>query len=77
MISLVNRLWLLVCGIIIGCEQEGKDADLSELLRFTEQYRTAIERILSVEYGSLVLIDIPSLKGLKDQIHMHWDKSNL
>ena len=72
-ISTVNRLWVSVCDIIIGNESEGKDTDLAELLHLTEQYRTASERMLSAVYGSLVLIDIPLLKGLVDQIHVHWN----
>ena len=73
-ISLVNRLWVSICDMIIETENEGKLTDLSELLHFTEQYRTVVERLLSLEYGSLVLIDIPSLKELTEQIHIHWEK---
>ena len=73
-ISLVNRLWVSVCEIIIENERKTRETDLSELLHLTEQYRTAIERILSIEYGSLTLIDIPSLKNLIDRIHLHWNQ---
>ena len=68
----VNRLWTAICDIIIQKERSGAETDLSEILHITEQYRSAAERILSAAYGSLVLIDIPSLKGLTAQIHMHW-----
>ena len=64
----------VTCIVIIETENEGKLTDLSELLHFTEQYRTVVERLLSLEYGSLVLIDIPSLKELTEQIHIHWEK---
>jgi len=72
-ITLINRLWVSVCDIIIENETEGNKTDPAELLHITEQYRTAVERILTITYGSLVLIDIPDLKGLTDQIHMHWN----
>lgn len=72
-ISLVNRLWVSVCDMIIKNEREERETDMSELLNLTENYRTAVERVLSLEYGSLVLIDIPAMKDLIDQIHMHWN----
>ena len=72
---IVNRLWLSICDIIIGKECSGTETDLSEILHITEQYRNAAERILSTPCGSLVLIDIPSLKALTAQIHMHWHKT--
>lgn len=73
-ITLINRLWMSVCDMIIKNESEGKQTDLSELLHFTEQYRTAVEKMLCIAYGSLVLIDIPALRRLTDQIHIHWAK---
>jgi hypothetical protein len=63
-----------VCDAIIQNEIIGNETDLAELLHITEQYRTAAERILFLPYGSLILIDIPSLKDLKEQIHIHWIK---
>ena len=71
-ITLVNRLWVSVCDLIIENECNKRHNELSEFLHIAEQYRTASERILSIEYGSLVLLDIPSLNGLIDQIHLHW-----
>ena len=71
-LSLVNRLWVLICGLIIRAEEEGRETDLSECLRLTDCYRTAAERILSLPYGSLELIDIPVLGHLSEQIHSHW-----
>ena len=61
---------------IIENEANQKANDLSELLHVTDQYRTAIERILSIPYGNIVIIDIPMLKGLMDQIHIHWNKNH-
>jgi AcrR family transcriptional regulator len=72
-LSLTNLLWVSVCDIIIQNESVSKETDLSELLHITEQYRNAVERLLSLTYGSIVLIDIPLLKGLMDQIHVHWN----
>ena len=71
-ISIVNHLWTAVCDVIIENETKGCETDPAELLHITEQYRTAAERILYLPYGSLVLIDIPQLKDLEDQIHIHW-----
>ena len=72
-ITLVNRLWVSVCEIIIENERGGNETDLYELLHMTEQYRTALERILTIPYGSLVLFDINALNGMKDRIHYHWN----
>ena len=75
-ISLTNQLWVSMCDIIIKNETESKETDLSVLLHITEQYRNSVERLLSVPYGSIILIDIPLLKGLMDQIHIHWNTKN-
>lgn len=72
-ISLTNQLWVSVCEIIIKNETKSEETDLSDLLHFTEQYRYSVERLLSVPYGSIILLDIPLLKGLMDQIHIHWN----
>jgi AcrR family transcriptional regulator len=72
-LSLTNLLWVSVCDIIIQNETISKETDLSELLHITEQYRISVERLLSIAYGSIILIDIPLLKGLMDQIHVHWN----
>lgn len=71
-LSAVNRLWVLICGLIIRNEEERSETDLSECLRLTDCYRMSIERILSLPYGSLELIDIPDLGHLSEQIHNHW-----
>lgn len=72
-LSLTNLLWVSVCDIIIQNESVSKETDLAELLHITEQYRTSVERLLSMAYGSIILIDIPLLKGLMNQIHVHWN----
>ena len=71
-LALVNRLWVLICGLIISAEEEGRETDLSECLRLTDCYRMSAERMLSLPYGSLELIDIPVLGHLNEQIHSHW-----
>ena len=70
----VNSLWIKICTIIISAEENQTDTDLSYLLRITECYRRTIERMLSVTYGSIKLIDIPEIGKLSDQIHNHWKK---
>ena len=70
----VNSLWIKICTIIISAEENQTDTDLSYLLRITECYRRSIERMLSVTYGSIKLIDIPEIGKLSDQIHNHWKK---
>ena len=71
-LSLVNRLWVLICKIIISAEKKKSEPDNSEILQTTETYRTAIERILSLPYGSIELVDIPTIRALCEQIHKHW-----
>ena len=71
--SLVHNLWIHICDYLIQCEEKGTEADLSEVLRRTEQYRLSIEKMLSIQYGSIELVDIPSLKALNEQVHAHWD----
>jgi AcrR family transcriptional regulator len=72
-ISLINQLWVSICEIIIENETKSKETDISELLHITEQYRSSVERLLTIAYGTIILIDIPILKGLMDQIHIHWN----
>ena len=68
----VNRLWVKICSVIISAEQNHNETDLSELLRITDSYRQSIEKMLFLPYGSLKLIDIPTLGQLTEQIHTHW-----
>ena len=74
-ISLTNCLWVSLCDIIIRNETTRTGTDLSELLHMTEQYRKSVEKLLSISYGTIVLIDIPLLKGLMDQIHLRWNSN--
>lgn len=69
---LVNRLWIRICEIIVENEKNGLDTDPGDVLHLTEQYRRALEQILTAPYGSMTLIDLPSVKILIDRIHTHW-----
>ncbi len=69
---LTNRLWIRICETIVGNENAGAETDPGDVLHLTEQYRRALEQILTAPYGSLTLIDLPSVKILIDRIHAHW-----
>ena len=69
---LLNRLWIRICEIIVQNEKNGLETDPGDVLHLTEQYRRALEEILSAPYGSLTLIGLPSVKILIDRIHAHW-----
>ena len=71
-LALINKLWVHVSEMIILAEGKGKLPDLSELLHITEQYRISIEKLVSLPYGSIELIDIPTIRMLCEQIHNHW-----
>lgn len=71
-LHMINRLWVKICTVIIDSELNHTETDLSELLRITDCYRQSAERILVIPYGSLKLIDIPTLGQLTEQIHAHW-----
>ena len=73
-LSMVNRLWCRICDIIFETEKQGNSIDISELLRYTDCYRTNIERMLTLPFGSVNLIDIPTFGALAEQIHNHWKK---
>ena len=70
----INRLWVKICTMIIDNEAGNTDSDLSELLRITDCYRQSLERMLSIQYGTLKLIDIQMLTQMTEQIHNHWIK---
>ena len=40
----------------------------------TENYRTAVERLLSAPYGSVNILKLQELQTVADQIHLHWKK---
>lgn len=73
-LSIVNLLWVRISDIMINAEIKRKEPDIGECLRIVENCREGIERILSLPYGTVSLIDIPSLKLLNERIHNHWPK---
>lgn len=66
-ISIVNRLWNIVLAHIIVAS----GSDVSDIARMIDYYENVIEKALSLPYGSLVLIDVPTMKALYDQIRAH------
>lgn len=66
-ISIVNRLWNIVLAHII----DASGSDVSDIARMIDYYENVIEKALSLPYGSLVLIDVPTMKALYDQIRAH------
>ena len=72
-LSLVNRLWTILCEQIIQTAEKDTEPDPGEMLHLTETYRSALERILSLPYGCLDLVDLPLLKGLTEQIRARWE----
>lgn len=69
---MTNNLWVCICEIISASEEDGKETDISELLRMTDAYRTAVTRILSLPYGMIEIADLNMLKDLCIKIHQHW-----
>lgn len=69
---LLNELWNNISDQIIEAEKQGKEPDLTEMLRRIDQYRLSIEKILVLPYGSLMLTDIVTLRQVTEQIHSHW-----
>ena len=74
-LDIIHRYWLNICEKILRDHAEDGRTDASELLELTEQYRTALERMLSAPYGSISLIRLPELKSLVEQIHLHLQVS--
>ena len=72
---LVNRLWIRICEIIVQNEDNGRETDPGDLLHLAEQFRRAMERILTAPYGSMSLVDLPAMKYLIERIHSHWKTS--
>lgn len=73
-LTIVNRLWTSVSNMILVAEENDTETDISEILALTECCRDSIERMLSLPYGSLVLLDIPSIQLTCRQIHNHWSQ---
>ena len=75
-LSIVNLLWVRISDMMINAETKQREPDIGECLRIAENCRESIERMLSLPYGSVNLIDIPSLKLLNEKIHNHWPQSS-
>lgn len=73
-LSIVNLLWIRISDIMINAEIKKREPDIGECLRIVENCRESIERMLSLPYGSVSLIDMPALKLLYEKIHNHWPK---
>ncbi len=69
---LVNRCWLDICELILANEKAGIKTDPSDLLSITGHFRTVLERLLSAPFGSIVLMELPDLQNISEQIHLHW-----
>ena len=72
LIDVINHLWTKICDIILISEEGGNVADISEILRITDCFRLVAERMISLQYGTLKLIDIPTIHSIIFQIHIHW-----
>ena len=55
-------------------EKSGRSTDPQDLMTVTENYRTAVERLLSAPYGSVNILKLQELQTVADQIHLHWKK---
>ncbi|MBQ6480252.1 MAG: TetR/AcrR family transcriptional regulator [Anaerolineaceae bacterium] len=69
---LMNDLWEYICESIIRAEKTREQVDPSEMLVALDQYRSAVERMITAPYGSLSLMAMPELKSLIDAVHLHW-----
>ncbi len=76
LLTLDNDLWVRLCRMILEAEDKGREPDLSECMRIADRYRSAAERMLSLPFGSLELVDIPMLSTLCEKIHAHWARSS-
>ena len=71
-LSIVNLLWVRISDMMINAEIKHKEPDIGDCMRIVENSRESIERMLSLPYGSVSLIDMPALKLLYEKIHNHW-----
>jgi len=71
LLTVIHHYWMAVCDLILADHKSGNRTDPSELLTMTEQYRSALERILFAPFGSITLLSLPDLINLTDQIHLH------
>jgi hypothetical protein len=72
---LVNDLWGRVSENIIQSEKRHEALDPASALESLDQTRLAVEKIISAPFGSVRLFDLPELKSLAGQIHVHWKYS--
>ncbi len=72
---IINHLWMKLCDMILENESAGSVTDPAELLAVAGEYRLAIERMIFAPFGSVVLIRLPDLLSVTDQIHLHWRKA--
>lgn len=71
-LSIINYLWVRISDMMINAEMNRRETDIAECLRIVENCRESIERMLSIPFGSIKLIDMPALKLLNEKIHNHW-----
>lgn len=71
---LVNRFWLEICDQVLENEALGRNTDAGDLMSLTDNYRRAMERLISAPYGLLDLISLSEVQALTEQIHLHWKK---
>jgi AcrR family transcriptional regulator len=74
LLEMINRFWLEICDRILDNEKSGRSTDPQDLMTVTENYRTAVERLLSAPYGSVNILKLQELQTVADQIHLHWKK---
>ena len=76
LLNMISGLWNRIFEILIQNESLHRNTDLFEFLRLSEYYELAIEKILSLPYGTLVLTDMAELKSLFHSIHSQWPSAH-
>ncbi len=71
-LSIVNIFWTKISDMMILAEENRNTPDLTDFLHTADSCRICIERFLCLPFGSVSLIDIPTLKNVSDKIHSHW-----
>ena len=71
-LRMINWMWCKICDLIIQNEKRRTLTDCGELLAIIESCRFAIEKLLYLPFGSIILLDLNDIKNLAEQIHMHW-----
>ena len=57
----VNHCWMEAARMICDAAREGRQADLSALLRAVEKYRRAVELLLDAPYGTVEIIRVEEI----------------